>query len=435
MKNGLLDVKRTTGQHAGGMIVVPKEEEIYTFTPIQYPANKESEGITTHFDYHKIDSNLLKLDILGHTSPTILKKLYEKTNINPLTIPFYEKEVISLFKNTEALGITPDDIGGTQLGCLSIPEFGTDFAINMLLETKPQTVADLIRISGLAHGTDVWQNNTQDIIKHNIAKLNECICCRDDIMIYLIEKGIDNTLAFDIMESVRKGKKLKKEWEAEMREKSVPEWYIDSCNKIKYMFPKAHAAAYVVASLRVAYYKLHFPAEYYATYFSIKNKHLDYASMCTTIENVRFNLQKLGISRDSDKNEVELDINIDDLKEVDDSKGDNLITNLRITEEMLARGIEWAPIDIYKANPIDFIVVDGKVMPSLLSIEGLGEKAAINLYEEAQKAPFKSKTDIKNRTIVNDTVLKKMTDYGILDGLQDKEEEGLFEYFNRENSI
>ncbi|MCQ2609902.1 MAG: PolC-type DNA polymerase III, partial [Lachnospiraceae bacterium] len=269
-KTGITDCKKSTGQHPGGMVVVPNDEYIYTFTPIQYPAKKEENGKTTHFEYHEIEENLLKLDILGQDGPTFMKKLKDLTGVDPMEVPFYDEKVISLFKNLSSIGLSKSDIHGETLGCLSIPEFGTSATMKMCKEASPKSVADLIRISGLAHGTDVWVGNIRDIVLKKIAPIDECVCCRDDIMIYLNERGIENTLSFEIMESVRKGKRLKPEWEEKMRDKGVPEWYIECCNKIKYMFPKAHAAAYVTTSLRVGYYKIYYPIEYYTVFFSIK---------------------------------------------------------------------------------------------------------------------------------------------------------------------
>jgi len=268
---GCVGVRRTTGQHPGGIIVLPYGEEINTFTPVQHPANDmETDIITTHFDYHSIDHNLLKLDILGHDDPTMIRMLEDLTGLNAREIPLDDKQVMSLFQNTSALGITPEQIGGTPTGSLGIPEFGTEFAIQMLVDAKPRYFSDLVRISGLSHGTDVWLGNAQTLIQEGKATISTAICTRDDIMIYLIEKGMDKELSFTIMESVRKGKGLKPEWEQEMTAHGVPDWYIWSCKKIKYMFPKAHAAAYVMMAWRIAWFKINQPLAYYAAYFSIR---------------------------------------------------------------------------------------------------------------------------------------------------------------------
>ena len=424
LTNGIVRVKKTTGQHPGGMIVVPDDEEIYTFVPIQYPGNKEANGMTTHFDYHKIDENLLKLDMLGHDTPSIMKRLYDITKVDPLTVKFYDDKVMELFKSTKSLGIEPKDIGGLLLGTLSIPEFGTTNAMKTLLVSKPQNVADLIRLSGLSHGENVWQGNAEDLIKNNIAKLEDCVCCRDDIMLYLSSKGMEKTYAFEISEKVRKGKGLTKEYESAMRDLKVPDWYIDSCKKIKYMFPKAHAAAYVITALRIAYYKVYFPAEYYAALFSVKIKHLDYELMCTSLENVRFNLQKNKFAIDED---AEDDYDVDD-SDQQEEKGDSIGRNMRITEEMLARGIEWLPLDINKAKATDFRVIDGKVMPSFVSITGLGAKKAEQIEEEQQRSPFVSIKDFVDRTRISKTILAKMKELGIFADLPESNEKNLLSF-------
>ena len=286
---GCVGVRRTTGQHPGGIVVLPVGEEINTFTPVQHPANDMTTAtVTTHFDYHSIDHNLLKLDILGHDDPTMIRMLQDLTGIDPTTIPLDDESVMSLFKNTSALGVTPDDIHGIPLGCLGIPEFGTDFAMQMVIDAKPQEFSDLIRISGLSHGTDVWLGNAQTLIEQGLATISTAICTRDDIMIYLIQKGLDSEQSFMIMESVRKGKGLKEEWKTEMRAHDVPEWYIDSCLKIKYMFPKAHAAAYVMMAWRIAYCKVYYPLAYYAAYFSIRATGFNYEIMCQGKERLEY---------------------------------------------------------------------------------------------------------------------------------------------------
>ena len=269
LSQGCVGVRRSTGQHPGGIIVLPLGEEIHSFTPVQHPANDmKTDIITTHFDYHSIDHNLLKLDILGHDDPTMIRMLEDLTGLDAKTIPLDDKEVMSLFQDTHALGITPDQIGGCPLGALGIPEFGTEFAMQMLVDTKPQSFSDLVRIAGLSHGTDVWLGNAQTLIQEGKATISTAICTRDDIMSYLIQQGLESELAFTIMESVRKGKGLKPEWETEMKTHDVPDWYIWSCKKIKYMFPKAHAAAYVMMAYRIAYCKVFYPLAYYAAYFS-----------------------------------------------------------------------------------------------------------------------------------------------------------------------
>ena len=326
---------------------------------MQHPANDEnSDIITTHFDYHSIDGNLLKLDILGHDDPTMIRMLEDLTGKNAQEIPLDSKEVMSLFAGTKALGITPEDIGGCKLGCLGVPEFGTDFAMQMLIDTQPKYFSDLVRIAGLAHGTDVWLGNAQTLIQEGKATISTAICTRDDIMIYLISMGVESSLAFTIMESVRKGKGLRDEWEATMREHNVPEWYIWSCKKIKYMFPKAHAAAYVMMAWRIAYCKIFYPLAYYAAFFSIRASAFSYEIMCQGRDKLEYYLA--------------------DYKKRSDTlskKEQDTLRDMRIVQEMYARGFDFMPIDIYKAKARHFQIIDGKLMPSLSSIDGLGEKS------------------------------------------------------------
>ncbi len=480
-KNKIVECKNTTGQHPGGMVVVPDDELIYTFTPIQIAADKEGNNITTHYDYHKIDDNLLKLDILGHQAPLMLKKLSELTGVDYNKVPFYEKEVLKLFENTESLGITPDDISGTKLGCLTIPEFGTDFAMNMCLEAKPKTVADLIRIAGLAHGTDVWQGNVEDLIKNGDCTLSSAICCRDDIMLYLKEKGLDSGTAFNIMERVRKGKKLTDAYRDEMRKHDVPEWYIGCCDKIQYMFPKAHAAAYVLASLRIAYYKVHYPAEYYAAYFSIdKEGGFDYKLMMKDREEIHYRIEKIrkvinerkekdrkfAVSFDTAEKPLDLVKKMyqrlsGEVEETDETELDektlldlqyqnmsakklfDLYMCYRHVEEMLARGIEFCPIDIYKAKRSDFIVCGDKIMPSFDSIAGIGVKDDVDFEDdirdedkstamkceiEGRKGEYSSIENFIKRTGVHSTQINEMKEMGLFNGMREKEEITVFDY-------
>ena len=446
----ILDCKNNTSQHPGGMVVVPSGEDINTFTPIQIASDRKSKGITTHFDYHKIDKNLLKLDLLGHDSPLILKKLGELTGTNFLEVPFYEKEVLKLFESTESLGIKPSDISGTRLGCLTIPEFGTDFAMNMCEEAKPRTVADLIRIAGLAHGTNVWQGNVQELIKNGDCTLSSAICCRDDIMIYLIDKGIDKGLSFNIMESVRKGKGLTVEWIDEMKAKGVPDWYIECCQKIQYMFPKAHAAAYVLASLRIAYYKVHYPLEYYATYFSVKKKGLNYKLMMQSKEDITYGIAKIkkllneknNIDKEVSDNIEETDGETDQYEKMSTKVLNDLYMVYRIIEEMKARGIDFCPIDIYKAKRSDFQVINGKIMPSFDSIPGVGSKdedmyddseqseasTALKCELEGRKGEYSSIENFSKRTGVNKTVIEYMKSLGLFDGMKEDDQNTVFDY-------
>ncbi len=410
---GCVGVKRTTGQHPGGIIVLPLGEEIYSFTPVQHPANDMTTStVTTHFDYHSIDHNLLKLDILGHDDPTMIRMLQDLTGIDPVKdIPLDSREVMSLFQDTSALGLTPEDIGGCRLGALGIPEFGTDFAMQMLIDTKPKYFSDLVRIAGLSHGTDVWVGNAQTLIQEGNATIQTAICTRDDIMIYLIGQGIEEGLSFTIMESVRKGKGLKPEWEEAMKEHGVPGWYIWSCKKIKYMFPKAHAAAYVMMAWRIAYCKVFYPLAYYAAFFSIRAKGFSYELMC--------------MGRDK------LEIYLADYKKRSDSlsnKEQDTLRDMRIVQEMYARGFEFLPIDIFRAQATAFQIIDGKLMPSLNSIDGLGEKAAEGIVEAAKDGKFLSKEDFMNRTKVGKTICGMLDDLGLLGELPESNQLSLFDF-------
>ncbi len=408
---GCVGVRRTTGQHPGGIIVLPIGEEIYSFTPVQHPANDmETDIITTHFDYHSIDHNLLKLDILGHDDPTMIRMLEDLTGIDAKTIPLDDREVMSLFQNTKALGIEPEDFNGVPLGSLGIPEFGTEFAMQMLIDAKPKHFSDLVRISGLSHGTDVWLGNAQTLIQEGKATISTAICTRDDIMVYLISKGMDSELSFTIMESVRKGKGLKPDWEAEMLKHDVPDWYIWSCKKIKYMFPKAHAAAYVMMAWRIAYCKINYPLAYYAAYFSIRASGFDYELMCLGKEKLLYHMHDFEKRSDTLSN-----------KEQDTYK------DMKSVLEMYARGFEFVKIDIYKAQATRFQIVDGKIMPSLSSISGLGDKAAAGIVDAAKDGPFLSKDDFQVRTKVGKTVTALLSDLKILDGLPDSNQLSIFD--------
>ncbi len=408
---GCTGIRRSTGQHPGGIIVLPLGEEINSFTPVQHPANDmTTDTITTHFDYHSIDHNLLKLDILGHDDPTMIRMLQDLTGLDPTKIPLDDKQVMSLFQNTSALGITPDDIGGCQLGALGIPEFGTEFAMQMLIDTQPTSFSDLVRIAGLAHGTDVWLGNAQTLIKEGKATISTAICTRDDIMIYLINMGVESSLAFTIMESVRKGKGLKPDWEAAMKEANVPDWYIWSCKKIKYMFPKAHAAAYVMMAWRIAYCKVNYPLAYYASFFSIRASAFSYEIMCQGrphLENVMADYKRRSDTLSK--------------KEQDTAR------DMKIVQEMYARGFEFVPIDIFSAQSRLFQVVDGKIMPSLSSIDGLGEKAADSIVEAAKDGPFLSRDDFRERSKVSKTIVELMGSLGLLGDLPESNQISLFD--------
>jgi DNA polymerase-3 subunit alpha (Gram-positive type) len=413
---GCVGIHRTTGQHPGGIVVLPVGEDIDTFTPVQRPANDMTVDITTtHFDYHSIDHNLLKLDILGHDDPTMIRMLQDLTGLDPTQIPLDDPSVMSLFQNTSALGISPEDIGGCKLGALGIPEFGTDFAMGMLMDTQPKEFSDLIRIAGLSHGTDVWLGNAQTLIQEGKATISTAICTRDDIMIYLIGMGLDSEESFKIMEAVRKGTVAKgkcdkwPEWKADMVAHGVPDWYIWSCEKIKYMFPKAHAAAYVMMAWRIAYCKVFYPLAYYAAYFSIRATAFSYELMCQGKERLNNYLDEYKKMENPSK------------------KDQDTIKDMRIVQEMYARGFEFMPIDVYRAKPHHFQIIDGKLMPSFNSIEGLGDSAAVAIAEAAKDGPFLSKDDFRDRTKVSKTVVDLMADLGLLGDIPESNQLSIFD--------
>ncbi len=409
---GCVGIRRTTGQHPGGIVVLPMGEEIYSFTPIQHPANDMSTDIiTTHFEYHSIDHNLLKLDILGHDDPTMIRMLEDLTGLHATDIPLDDAAVMSIFKSTDALGITPDDIGGCTVGSLGIPEFGTEFVIQMLIDTKPQSFSDLVRISGLSHGTDVWLGNAQTLIEEGKATISTAICTRDDIMIYLIGMGLESELSFTIMESVRKGKGLKDEWIAAMKEHDVPDWYIWSCQKIKYMFPKAHAAAYVMMAWRIAYCKVFYPLAYYAAYFSIRATSFNYELMCQGREKLEH------FMRDYERR-----------KDTLTKKEQDTVKDMKIVQEMYARGFDFCPIDLNLVKARHFQIIDGKLMPALSAIDGMGEKAADGVVEAVKDGPFLSKDDFRQRSKVSKSVADLMGDLGILGGIPESNQLSIFDF-------
>ena len=412
---GCTGIKRTTGQHPGGIIVVPKGREIYEFCPVQHPADDpNSDIITTHFDYHSIDQNLLKLDILGHDDPTVIRMLQDLTGIDPTKVPLDDKETMSIFSSTEALGVTPEQIH-SKTGSFGVPEFGTKFVRGMLEDTKPKTFDELIRISGLSHGTDVWLNNAQELIQNGTVTLTEAICCRDDIMIYLIKKGLPPNHAFKIMETVRKGKALKdpakwEEYTALMREHDVPEWYIKSCEKIKYMFPKAHAAAYVTNAFRIAWFKVHKPMAYYAAFFSIRGAD-DFDSECMI-----FGKEKV-------KNKMK---EIDLMGNNATQKDKNMYPILELVLEMYERGIKFLPMDLYKSHNKNFIVEEDGIRPPLSSIPGLGGVAAEGIYKAAQEGTFMSIDDLRIRAKIGNSVVDLLKKFGCLDGMPESNQMSLF---------
>lgn len=409
LTNGCTGIKRTSGQHPGGVMIVPKDKNILDFSPIQYPANDKKSGvITTHFDYNAISGRILKLDILGHDVPTIIKMLEDITGIVATEIPLDEKKTMKLFTSTEPLGITKEDIN-CEVGTLGIPEFGTKFVRQMLIETQPSTFSELVRISGLSHGTDVWINNAQNLVKEGIAPLSKVISTREDIMLSLINAGADKKKSFKIMEKVRKGKGLTDEDEAMMRSINMPDWYIDSCKKIKYMFPKAHAAAYVMMSFRIAYFKVYYPEAFYATYFTIKANDFDAGLVIKGKEQVENRIKELeSLSNDMT------------------TKEKNQLTVLEVVLEMYCRGYKFVNVDLYKSDSDKFIITDDGILPPLKSLEGLGENVAKKIVQERQISKFISIEDLVSRAGVNKTVLEVLTHHGCLKGLPASNQVSLF---------
>jgi DNA polymerase-3 subunit alpha (Gram-positive type) len=406
--DGCTGIKRTTGQHPGGLMVVPKNMDIYDFSPIQHPANDQDTRVrTTHFDYHSISGRILKLDLLGHDDPTSLRMLQDITGVDPETIPLDDPETMKIFSSTESINVSKKDIK-SEVGTYGIPEFGTSFVRQMLIETRPSTFAELVRISGLSHGTDVWLNNARELIKDNIANLSEVISVRDDIMNFLLQKGMEPIDAFWIMEHVRKGKGLTDEEESKMRQNNIPDWYIESCKKIKYMFPKAHAAAYVMMAYRIAYFKVHHPKAFYLTYFSTKASSFDAQIVDKGLEFVNDHLNKLN--------------NQDKLT----AKDKETITILEVVIEAMHRGIKFGKVDLYNSKMSTFILKDDKLVPPLVCLEGLGTSAAESIIEARKDGDFISVEDLSNRTRLSKTVIEKMKDHGTLKGLPEKNQLSLF---------
>ena len=416
ISSGCVGVRRTTGQHPGGIIVVPHGEEIYSFTPVQHPANDQTTKIiTTHFDYHSIDHNLLKLDILGHDDPTMIRMLEDITGVDATKIRLDDPEVLSLFHGLEALHIKPEDIGGTDLGSLGIPEFGTEFVMQMLRDTKPKAFSDLVRISGLSHGTDVWLGNAQTLIQEGKAQISTAICTRDDIMIYLIDKGVESEQSFKIMESVRKGKGLTPDYEKVMKEHDVPDWYLWSCKKIKYMFPKAHAVAYVMMGIRIAWFKIHEPLAYYAAFFTIRATAFDYGLMCHGKAAIDNHIKAYKANPNLSKKEQDT------------------LRDMKIVQEFYARGFEFLKIDLYQSDAIKFQVVEDKLLPPFSVIEGMGgiaaEALAVAAHAETERGEkFLSKDDIRQKAKVSQTVLDTMAELGLLGGLPESNQLSIFDF-------
>ena len=410
LTKGVSGTKRTTGQHPGGLVILPKSRDIHEFTPIQYPANDANAGsVTTHYSFNSLHDRLIKLDILGHDDPTALHMLQDITGIDPKEVPINDAATLSLFSSLDALGLKPDQILGCQVGSLGIPEFGTKFVRQMLLDTMPTTIGELIRISGLSHGTDVWLNNAQDLIKGGTATLREVICTRDDIMNYLVSKGMDATESFYIMESVRKGKGVKEEWQKSMRAANVPEWFIGSCQKIKYMFPKAHAVAYVMMALRIAYFKVHHPRAFYATYFSVRADNLD-AAYLHSGETVRAKI-------------AEIEAQGKDASALDQAQ----LTILEVALEMIERGIDFLPCDLYQSDAVNCVIEDEGIRLPFTALGSTGESAARGIASAREQGAFISIEDLKTRSGISSAVIAKLEENGCLKGLLKTNQLSLFD--------
>ena len=412
---GCTGVKRTTGQHPGGIVVIPDYKDVEDFTPYQFPAeDATAEWMTTHFDYHSIDQCLLKLDILGHSDPTQLRLIQNQSGTDILKVPLDDKATMSIFTSTEALGVTTDQIM-CNTGTLGIPEFGTAFTIKLVEDTKPTTFAELIKISGLSHGTDVWLGNAQELIANNIVPFKETIGCRDDIMVYLMYHGVKPIKAFKIMEFVRKGKASKdpetwKEHVKTMQEANIPEWFIGSCQKIKYMFPKAHAAAYVISAFRIAWYKVHMPVYFYASWLSSKATDIDLENMVKGYDAIRARIEDIQVKGFEASN-----------------KENGQAESLKVSLEATARGIKFLPVDLYKSDATVWIVKnDTEIYPPFNAIDGLGDTVAKKIVEEREKQPFISIEDVQRRGKVSQTLIDKMKDMGILKDLPDSNQLTLF---------
>jgi DNA polymerase-3 subunit alpha (Gram-positive type) len=410
LASGCTGIKRTTGQHPGGIMIVPHDMEIHDFTPVQKPADHTDSGIiTTHFDYHSISGRILKLDILGHDDPTVIKMLEDLTGVDAKSIPLGEKRTMGIFSGTEPLGVTEEQIN-SPVGTYGVPEFGTKFVRQMLVDTMPKTFAELIRISGLSHGTDVWLNNAQELVRNEVTTLANVISTRDDIMIYLMQNGLQPLTAFKIMESVRKGKGLTEEYETVMREKNIPEWYIESCKKIKYMFPKAHAAAYVMMAFRIAWFKVYYPEAFYTAYFSVRAASFDADIISKGMEAVRQAIE-----------DIEHKGNTATQREKD------LLTVLEVALEMYARGIKCLPVNLYKSEATRFKMTRDGILPPFTALPGLGAAAANNIVEAREKVgEFLSVEDLKFKAGISKSVIEILANHGCLDGLEQSSQLTLF---------
>jgi len=407
---GCTGVKRSTGQHPGGIVVVPDYMEVEDITPVQYPADDTgAEWKTTHFDYHAFDANLLKLDILGHDDPTMMRMLQDLTGVDPTTIPMNDPKVMSLFNSVQALGVSPQQIR-SPVATYGVPEMGTRFVRQMLEETKPGSFADLLQISGLSHGTGVWLGNAQELIKNNTCTIKTVIGCRDDIMLFLIYKaGMDASLAFKITESVRKGKGLTPEWIEEMKRCKVPQWYIDSCLRIEYMFPKAHAAAYVISAVRTAFFKLYYPIHYYATYFSVRAGDFDVELFCQGYDAI-----------------MKMLIEIEEKGFQATTKEKNMISILEMGLEMTARGFKFKTIDLYRSEATRFIVDGDSLIPPFGAIAGVGENAARNIAASREDGDYLSVEDFQQRSKASKTIVEVLSGLGAFRGLPESNQLMLF---------
>ncbi|MFC6176372.1 PolC-type DNA polymerase III [Companilactobacillus huachuanensis] len=407
---GSTGVKRTTGQHPAGIIVVPDYMDIFDFTPIQFPADDQSAlWKTTHFDFHSIHDNILKLDILGHDDPTMIRMLQDLSGIDPKTLPVKDPEVMELFRSTDSLGVTPEQIF-SKTGTLGVPEFGTRFVRGMLEKTHPTTFAELLQISGLSHGTDVWLGNAEELIDKGIVTLKEVIGCRDNIMMDLIHYGMDSQMAFQIMEHVRKGRGIPDDWKQAMKDAEVPDWYIDSCLKIKYMFPRAHATAYIIMALRIAYFKVHYPLYYYSAYFTVRADDFDLVSMTTGKDAVKSAMKAI--------NDKGMDAS---------TKEKNLLTVLELANECLERGFKIKMVDIEKSDAFEFKIIDDKtLLAPFNAIPGLGDNVAKQIIAAREEKPFLSKQDLSTRGKVSKTVIEYMTENHALDGMPEENQLSLF---------
>ncbi|MEG2108211.1 MAG: PolC-type DNA polymerase III [Clostridium sp.] len=406
---GCTGIKRTSGQHPGGIMVVPSDNEIYNFSPIQHPADdNDTDIITTHFDYHSISGRLLKLDILGHDDPTVLRMLQDLTGLDPKTIPLNDEKVLSLFIKPDALGVTKEELE-CEVGSYGLPEFGTKFVRQMLVDTQPKSFADLVRISGLSHGTDVWLNNAQYFIKEGYTTLKDCIATRDDIMVYLMYQGVPPKMSFTIMEKVRKGKGLTEDDEKLMRENNVPDWYIESCKRIKYMFPKGHAVAYVMMAVRIAYFKVYYPEAYYATYFTVRADDFDAELICRGEGAIHEKLQEM----------YELGNNVT-------AKEKGLTTSLEMSFEMYKRGFKFLRVDLYKSEATKFIIEDGALRPPINALQGVGDNAAKSIVEARKDGEFISKEDLRMRAKITKTAVETLDNHGCLEGMSETNQLSLF---------